>query len=207
MSRVGPPRDAGPDARNQRRLFVAALLPSDAARTVADLVDRVRADGESRNGRDVRWVRLDGLHVTLRFLGPTPEAAIPGITEAVRGAAADVQAFEVVVDGAGAFPSPSRPRALFLDIVEGASDLATLAGKVETGLEPLGWPRSDRPFRAHLTLARSDGVAAGPAVAARLRDAATGLRLTAAIERIGLFESQTGNGPARYEPLEVVDLG
>jgi len=195
-----------------RQVFVAVPLPADATRVVTELVDRVRADGNgieksaSRNGRDVRWVRLDGLHVTLRFLGPAPEEALPAITDAIRRTAAASAGFRVVVDGAGAFPNPTRPRAIFLDIVEGASDLATLAQAVEAALEPLGWPRSDRPFKAHLTLARSDGVASGPAVAARLAEAARGLRLSVTIDRLGLFESRTGDGPARYEPLELAHL-
>ena len=40
-------------------------------RPIAALVDRVRSRGVPGGGRDVRWVRLDGLHLTLRFLGPT----------------------------------------------------------------------------------------------------------------------------------------
>ena len=63
-----------------------------------------------------------------------------------------------------------------------------------------------RPFRAHLTLARSDGVAAGAEIGARLQTAAADLNIPARIDQIGLFESLTGGGPARYEPLEVVQL-
>ena len=70
-----------------------------------------------------------------------------------------------------------------------------------------GWPPEARPFRAHLTLARADGVPAGARVAARLVEAAADLRIASAIDRIGLFESLTGGGPARYEPIEMVRLG
>lgn len=204
MTRIG--QDGRPDDRPGRRLFVAVPLPAATVEAVTALVDRVRADGVPGGGRDVRWVRLDGLHVTLRFLGPTLEPAIPPIATAVRAAAAGVDAFGIVVDGAGAFPSPNRPRAIFLDITDGVPALADLAGQVDRALEPLGWPAPDRPFRAHLTLARSDGVAAGSAVAARLADAARGLDLRATVDRLGLFESLTGGGPARYEPLELVHL-
>ena len=63
-----------------------------------------------------------------------------------------------------------------------------------------------RPFRPHLTLARSDGVPAGGAIAARLMERADELRVRFRVEQVGLFESLTGGGPARYEPLAVVDL-
>ena len=59
-----------------RRIFVAAPLHADAVEAVAALVDRVRSRGVPGGGRDVRWVRLDGLHLTLRFLGPTLDPRI-----------------------------------------------------------------------------------------------------------------------------------
>ena len=69
-----------------------------------------------------------------------------------------------------------------------------------------GWPPETRPFRAHLTLARSDGVPAGRAIAQALIDEAADLRIGTRIDRIGLYESLTGGGPARYEPLEIAAL-
>ena len=59
----------------------------------------------------------------------------------------------------------------------------------------------------HLTLARSDGVPAGSAIAARLVAAAADLDVRFRADQIGLYESLTGGGPARYEPIEVVRLG
>jgi RNA 2',3'-cyclic 3'-phosphodiesterase len=188
-----------------RRLFVAVPLPSDAAAEVAALVERVRAPGIPGGGRDARWVRMDGLHLTLRFLGPTLEDRVGSARDAVR--AADVgPGFEVEIDGAGAFPSPGRPRTLWLDIVDGTADLGSLAGRIDEALVAAGWPPSDRAFRPHLTLARSDGIAAGAGLAARLMGDAVDLHLRFRVDRVGLFESLTGGGPARYEPLEMVLL-
>ncbi len=188
-----------------RRLFVAVPLPSDAVAEVAALVERVRAPGVPGGGRDARWVRMDGLHLTLRFLGPTLEDRVAKAREAVRSA--DVgRAFDVELEGGGAFPSPDRPRALWLGIVDGTAGLESLAGRLDAVLVTAGWPPSDRPFRPHLTLARSDGIAAGAGFAARLTGAAAGLHLRFRVDSVGLFESLTGGGPARYEPLEMVQL-
>jgi 2'-5' RNA ligase len=200
------PRWPGADLPG-RRIFVATPLPAQAATAVADLVEQVRAVGAPSGGRDVRWVRLDGLHVTLRFLGPTLEDRVQAARVAVRSAALHAEPFEVVLGGAGTFPSSMRPRALWLGVREGAAALEHLATRVDRALVEAGWPAGSRPFRAHLTLARADGVPAGASVAARLVEAAERFETGFRVQRIGLFESLTGGGPARYEPLELVEFG
>ena len=189
-----------------RRLFVAAPLPAEAVKAIAALVDRVRSHGVPGGGRDVRWVRLDGLHLTLRFLGPTLDPRIEPARDAVLAAGTGVAAFDLVLGTAGAFPESGRPRTLWVDVVEGATDLAALASTLDASLVASGWPAETRPFKAHLTLARSDGVPAGRAIAQSLMDDAADLRIPAHVDRIGLFESLTGGGPARYEALEIVPL-
>lgn len=189
-----------------RRVFIAAPLPAAAIEAITDLIEGVRADGVPSGGRDVRWVRLDGLHLTLRFLGPTLEDRLELMRHVVREAAAHGEPFDLVIAGAGSFPPVGRPRALWLGVRDGAPQLANLAAVVERSLVGAGWPPETRPFRAHLTVARADGVSAGAEIGARLRAAAADLRIPARIDRIGLFESLTGGGPARYEPLELATL-
>jgi 2'-5' RNA ligase len=109
--------------------------------------------------------------------------------------------------GAGTFPPQGRPRALWLGIVEGAEALGDLATQLDAALTSAGWPSDHRPFRAHLTLARSDGVAAGPLVADRLARTMSERRIPVLVDRLGLFESVTGGGPARYVPVASAPLG
>jgi len=198
------------DGEPGRRLFIAAPLPDTATEAIAALVDRVRSRGVPGDGRDVRWVRLDGLHLTLRFLGPTLDPRIEPARGAVLAAGAAARAttgpFEIVLGTAGAFPEGGRPRTLRVDVRRGAADLTGLAATVDEALVAAGWPPETRPFKAHLTLARSDGVPAGRAIAETLMSEAADLRIPATIDRIGLFESLTGGGPARYVPLEDVRL-
>lgn len=194
------------EAADQRRIFVAIPVPDAAREAIVEVVDRVRlmaTPGE----RDVRWVRMDGLHVTLRFLGPTADDVIPKVAVAVDSVAARTPPIDLSVAGAGAFPYPDRPRALWVGIDAGKADLAAAAHVLDESLLPLGWPPEDRPFRAHLTLARSDGVRAGPAVARRLIEAAAGLRVAFRADRLVVFESIAGGGPARYVPVHEVPLG
>jgi RNA 2',3'-cyclic 3'-phosphodiesterase len=185
---------------------VAVPTPAAIRDAVAQLVESVRADSDP-NRRDVRWVRLDGLHLTIRFLGPTDEEGVPDVAAAVDAAAAAILPFEVALGGAGAFPSVARPRALWLAVTSGATDLDAAARTLDDRLADVGWPRDDRPYRAHLTLARSDGVRTGPDVARRLIAAAAPFETRFQADSLTLFESISGGGPARYEPIHTARLG
>lgn len=202
--RVGDPYAGIPG----RRLFVAVPLPDDAVTEVRQVVESVQRAGLPAGARDVRWVRLDGLHLTLRFLGPTPDALVEPTAEAVRAVAAAIAGpIDVEFGGAGAFPAVGRPRALWLGISGGAQALAALAAAVEEALAEIGWTPVDRPFRPHLTLARSDGIASGTLVAGRLVASMTDRRIRTTIDHLGLFESVTGGGPARYVPVTLAEMG
>lgn len=190
-----------------RRLFVGVALPEEATAAVREVVETVRAMPLPHGARDVRWVRLDGLHLTLRFLGPTPEPLLAPTIAAVETVAADAAGpISIELSGTGTFPSGRRPRTLWIGINDGVEALAALAAQIESALVAIGWPPDDRPFRPHLTLARSDGVAVGPLVAGRLAAAMADRRIRATIDRVGLFESVTGGGPARYVPVTIRNL-
>jgi 2'-5' RNA ligase len=189
------------------RLFVAVPLPRKMAEEVAEVVESVRGEGLPAGARDVRWVRLDGLHLTLRFLGPTPEPRVAAAAEAVQAASVGSPAIRLELGGAGAFPPSGRPRTLWIGLTAGIDGVTQLAGRVGEALEGAGWPADPRPVRPHLTLARSDGVAVGTLVAGRLVTAMEERRITGVVDRVGLFESITGGGPARYVPLLTAPLG
>jgi RNA 2',3'-cyclic 3'-phosphodiesterase len=203
---IGTDGRPGPDTHDQQRLFIAVPVPTEISSAIADVVDRVRAVAIPSDGRDVRWVRLDGLHITLRFLGPTPRDRVDGVVEATRAAAVETRPFDVVLGRAGTFPDARRPRALWIDILDGAEDLGSAARRIDGELRRRGWELDDRPFRGHLTLARADGVRAGSTIGARLKEAAEALELTFTAERFVVFESITGGGPARYVPIETASL-
>ena len=144
--------------------------------------------------------------MTLRFLGPTAAAQVPAVAGALERAAGTSPAFDVRLAGSGAFPSADRPRALWLGISAGAESMAAIAAAFEAELGELGWAVETRPFRPHLTIARTDGVRAGPAAAAALGRAATDLDAGFRAGEVVLSRSHLGSGPARYERLHEVRL-
>lgn len=189
-----------------RRLFIAAPLPAEAVAAVSAIVEAVRVQPLPDGMRDVRWVRLDGLHLTLRFLGPTPEERLAATTTAMTDVAGRAAPTDAHLAGTGVFPASGRPRTLWVGLAEGAETLAAVARELNEALQAAGWPPDARPFRAHLTLARSDGLPAGTVVAERLAAAFCDRSIPFVVDRLALFESVTGGGPARYVPVTEAPL-
>lgn len=94
-------------------------------------------------------------HVTLRFLGELPEDRVPALAAALAGVAAGFAPFDLVLEGVGAFPSPTAPRVVYVGARRGAQTAAELARQIGAALEPLvGAPPSRERFVPHWTLFR-----------------------------------------------------
>src|SRR5882672_817986 len=129
------------------RLFVALDIPEDVGAAIAALAARLR-----RACEHARWVRIEGAHVTLKFIGEAPAEK----TEKIKTALANVSfpgALKILFHGVGFFPNERRPSVLWAG-VEASPELRALAASVENSLEPLGIARERREFSPHLTLAR-----------------------------------------------------
>src|SRR5271168_3748840 len=129
------------------RLFIALDFPDAVRRALRELIARLKPESAG-----ARWVRPEGMHVTLKFLGETGEEKLVPL----KAALAKIHSAEPVdmhFRGLGFFPNERRPRVIWCG-VEATPNLADLAGAVESALEPLGIPRETRAFTPHLTLAR-----------------------------------------------------
>jgi 2'-5' RNA ligase len=190
------------DPPGTSRLFIAVPVADQVRAAIGALMEEVAgAPIDARAFGQPRWVRVDGLHVTLRFLGATADERQPAIADALMAASRGVAPFVITLNGGGAFPSPTRPRVLWIGIQAGAAELAGLARHLNDELRPLGWASEERPFQAHLTLARTDGVPGADERARRLMEAAKDLLLTWQADQLVLYRSILGRGPARYEAL------
>lgn len=136
---------------NGVRCFVAIELPEALRETIASYFDR---EGRGRAGAGVTWVRAASLHLTLKFLGEVASDRLPALQAALAAAVAGHPPFVLALRGAGAFPSPERPRVLWVGAGAGAAEATALAAAVELAVEPLGHAPENRPFTPHLTVGR-----------------------------------------------------
>src|SRR5262245_19994752 len=155
-------------------------------------------------GREVRWVRGESLHVTLRFLGSVDSARVEDLAREVGRATRGVAPFSARLAGVLLFPSPRRTRVIAIGLAP-EGPLAALAAAVERGVVAAGFAPEERAFRPHLTLGR----AREPR---RFRIAAD---VTASVTAQGdawdvmesvLFHSDLAASGARHTPLASITL-
>jgi 2'-5' RNA ligase len=178
------------------RLFIALDIPGEIRARLADYMDRVR-----RYAPGVRWPRVEGLHVTLKFIGEVKDEKV----EAIKKALATVHAtpFEVAFGEVGFFPNPKSPR-VFWAGVEGGEALPTLARAVDDSVAQLGIEREQKPYHPHLTLARAatkDPHSLKGLVPLLTAEAAPQFGTMTARE-FWLYRSQPGPGGSKYTRLQ-----
>jgi 2'-5' RNA ligase len=144
------------------RLFVAVEF-DEAVRHAADQVV-----GELRSQLDPRvrvgWVATDKMHLTVRFLGHVDEERVHAVLEVLQPPL-PIAPFEIALGSCGIFPRSGPPRVFWIGLVNGVASLQAMHDECNRRLASLGFTPEDRPFSAHLTLAR---VKAAPRDSARL---------------------------------------
>jgi 2'-5' RNA ligase len=189
------------------RLFVAAELSAPVRRSVAGCAQRVRERlAGSGISAGLRWIPPDNLHLTIWFLGELSEARANAVLEAL-APPLPMPAFDVALEGFGAFPPAGGPRVVWMGVSRGRDDLARAHELVGARLVPWGFPPEGRAYSAHLTIARVKD-AHGRARAA-IRQAVAHEACAAGTCTVGelvVFRSRTESAGAVYEPLLRVPL-
>jgi 2'-5' RNA ligase len=103
---------------------------------------------------DVGWVRSEGMHLTLRFIGEVAQPQLDEIETALAWDAKGIGLLKITVKGIGVFPNPKNPRVIWLGIDPEDDRLSRLQERIDHGLEPLGFRPEERKFHPHLTLGR-----------------------------------------------------
>ena len=134
------------------RTFIGFELPEKTRSFISSIQEDLKS-----NGLDARWVQPKNIHLTLKFLGNINKDDTQKVGEAIFKSAADYAPISLTAKGVGAFPGINRPRVLWIGIRGQIDVLIQLQKSLDDQLEQIGFPKENRPFKGHLTLARVKG--------------------------------------------------
>jgi 2'-5' RNA ligase len=130
------------------RCFIAIGIPEPIKRDIGEFIEILK-----KYNVDVKWVIHENLHLTLKFLGNTPEVLLPEIREALLKIVLSYEPFYIKIYTIGVFPKRKYPRVIWVG-VEDSEILKKLANDIDDSMALLGYQKEDKKFIPHLTLGR-----------------------------------------------------
>ncbi len=197
-----PETEARPERAKMIRAFISVEIPDEIKGALQDIQQAFR---ESRDR--ITWVRPQGMHITLKFLGDIEEGSIPEIGARMQKAGDNIEPFVIHLLGAGVFPGMKKPRVLWAGIREGAEDLKKIQEDLDSRLEDLGFPISIRPFSPHITIGRIKDIRDPRWFAAQMEKHGDTEIGSMRAESIHLFESRLRPDGAVYTERFFAPLG
>ena len=132
------------------RTFIAVDIPSPIRQAIQQKTAALR---QTLGARLVRWVAVENLHLTFKFLGDVSPENVKMLSRLLAAEAEPIHAFELQIGGLGSFPSLRRPRVLFVG-VQAPAGLEALFRGIEAACTRLGYESESRGFSPHLTIGR-----------------------------------------------------
>jgi 2'-5' RNA ligase len=183
------------------RLFVGIHLSKDMLEEVSRFI-QLSSQNMASVPHGLKWTSPANLHFTLKFFGEVPLSRLNDVTQALGQALLHNEPFLLQLGKAGCFPAKGTPRVVWLGITTGESQLIKLAGSIENACLGYGFPKEDRPFSPHLTIARlKDGSPGAKFVEPKFQFTSTML-----VEDFFLIESQLYPTGPLYRQVEKFHL-
>jgi 2'-5' RNA ligase len=183
------------------RCFIAVELSKE----IAEGVRRIQA-GLREHTEGVRWVRPEGIHLTLQFLGEVDPDRIEGIAATAQECVKAIEPFTIGVRGCGRFPNAKNPRVIWIGVDDPSGRLKELQAQVAQGMEERGFAPEERAYTPHLTIGRLRSGKGSRNVAQALEAMKACDLGIMEVREICLFRSQLKPTGAEYTKLKVIPL-
>ncbi|GAB4417032.1 MAG: RNA 2',3'-cyclic phosphodiesterase [Thermodesulfovibrionales bacterium] len=162
--------------------------------------------GLKKDDWDVRWVPVQNLHITLKFLGNTPEDLLQKIEEKLSRASAYCKPFDVKLCSVGVFPDEKRPRVIWIDLLD-SDELVRLQEGIENSMVDLGFEKEGRPFSPHLTIGRIRSLKGRDSLLRAIRTLKDREFGNIRVDRVSLMRSELKPTGAQYTIMAEFKLG
>jgi len=134
--------------RKSMRCFIAIDINKDVKTKISGLQEILKGCNA-----DVRWVRPENIHLTLKFLGNVEEHRLDNVRARLEDICPRYSSFTLMAKGMGLFPDKRRPRVIWVD-VNGNGNLRGLQSDIEGAMATMGFKKEERAFTPHLTIGR-----------------------------------------------------
>ncbi|HET9479358.1 MAG TPA: RNA 2',3'-cyclic phosphodiesterase [Pyrinomonadaceae bacterium] len=178
-------------------MFCAFELPEALRSRINQHAQRVR---EAVPEAAASWSRPENIHLTVKFFGNVDRAKAPLISAAAARVVKEFSTIEIEVGKTGVFPRPSRPQVLWIGIGDPSGALLKVQQNLEDEFAVDGFPKEDRAFRPHLTIARIRN----PHNASRLAQTHLELEFSSVavtLNELVLFRSELSSNGSKYTAI------
>jgi 2'-5' RNA ligase len=179
------------------RVFCAVELPDGVRKQLEEHVLNLR---KQIPDAAASWSRVENIHLTLKFFGNVAVDRIPSISAAASRTVAEFSTFRIGIGNTGVFPRPSRPQVLWIGVSDPSGKLSALQERLENEFAAEGFPKENRVYRPHLTIARIRK----PEGAQRLADAHLQMQFNATeieVKELILFRSELSPKGSKYTAI------
>ena len=149
--------------RENMRTFIALNISEDIRKRLAEFTENIQ-NGLVRTGASIKYVEPENLHLTIKFLGDTPENLIPQIHSELERFYSTQEKILVKIGEIGVFPNRKFPKVVWVGINGSREKLQYLQKETENICERFGYKPEGRDFSPHLTLARVKSIKSSQAI-------------------------------------------
>lgn len=183
------------------RAFIAVELPKEAVSFAVSIQDAMKS-----YGLNIRWVKPENIHVTLKFLGDVDWDMKRKVEDALVHAVKEYSPMQFSIRGMGVFPGVKRPKVVWCGLNGDTSSLSDLYGRLEAAFVDMGFSREKRPFKSHVTLGRTKGPVSSDKIIDAMKKISRMESSPFYAEAITLFRSDLQPTGAVYTRLKSVSL-
>jgi 2'-5' RNA ligase len=184
------------------RSFLAIELPKEIIGKLSEIQNNLKSSGSQ-----IKWVRPESIHLTLKFFGNIEEKTVDDISQVLKKVTAKISAFVINVKDIGVFPNMSRPRVIWVGVESSGRTLDILHKETESSLKKIGFEPEERKFSAHLTLGRVKSLKDKRQLTEQIEKLKGCEVGSFRVENLFLFKSDLRPTGAVYTKLETFNLG
>jgi len=184
------------------RAFIAIELPEKIISHIKTVQDGIKSCKINAG-----WVNPKNIHLTLKFLGNIKREDTEKVTGAMTQAVKEFlltqgnQHISLSAKGIGVFPNIKKARVIWIGLKGDTFQLIGLQKILDNNLEKSGFPKEERDFKAHLTLARIKDKIDPEKLAEAMKKFGEAESDTFEVDKIILFKSDLKPGGAVYTKL------